>query len=374
MNNILSPQQDESQNAATNSRAKTKYAEIAPETPIKEALRLFKDDSNGIMFVLNDKRILLGILTDGDFRHAMACGLDIDAPCCEIMNKSPLTGKEGISLADAKELLKKNKSAILFYLPIINQDGVLVDVIARNDLTTQSDLPLKAVIMAGGLGSRLGELTRNVPKPLLKIGQDKPLLEHIVCQMKRHNIQDIVISTHHMGEQIHDYFEDGSQWNVNISYVNEDSPLGTAGALSLLEDKTKPLLVMNGDILTSINLDAMWQYHVEHKAALTVACRQYDMPIPYGVIDMNEEGYIEGVREKPSHSVRVNAGIYIVNPEIVEQIPVDKFKNMTDIIKECCDQDHTVSSFIIHEYWLDVGQPKDYKKAQEDYKNVFETK
>ncbi len=351
---------------------KANYVEILPDVSIKEALRLFREDGQGIIFVCERNRQLLGILTDGDFRKALARSLDIDAPCEKIMNRTPIVAQGNISVSEARKKMDGGRAGSIFYLPIVDSQNRIINVLSRESLISEDKLPIKAVIMAGGFGSRLGELTRYVPKPMLKIGQDKSLLEHIINQMVSYGINDIVISTHHLAEKIHDFFGDGKAFNANISYVHEESPLGTAGALSLLEDKSKPLLVMNGDILTTVNFEAMWRYHYESEASLTIACRQYDMPIPYGVVKTDENGDVIEIQEKPHHRFQINGGIYLVEPEIVQTIPKNTFKNMTDIITEYCENEQKVNSFIMHEYWLDVGVPKDYKQAQEDYKKVFE--
>lgn len=347
------------------------FIELTPSTPIKDALRLFQKDLKGILLVCEPIAKLRGVITDGDLRKAVARGLDIEATCETIMNKNPSTLSHDLSDQEIREVIHHEKYGSIFYFPVLDNNGLITRVIERENLKSSQNLPLRSVIMAGGFGSRLKELTKHVPKPMLKINDDKSLLEHIVEQMVQNGIQDIIISTHHLANQIYDYFGNGHKFGANISYVHEENPIGTAGALSLIEDTSTPFLVMNGDILTTLDFKMMWERHVASGSDLTVACRQYDMSIPYGVVETDDQDNIIALKEKPKHSFRVNAGIYIIQPEIVKSIPYNQYMNMTDVITQCYKNNLKVKSFVMHEYWLDVGVPKDFKKAQEDYEELF---
>jgi NDP-sugar pyrophosphorylase family protein len=220
--------------------------------------------------------------------------------------------------------------------------------------------------MAGGFGTRLRPLTEDVPKPMLPIG-NRPLMEVMINQLRKAGIHRINVTTHYMPEKIIEHFGDGSAFGVELNYVNEERPLGTAGGVSLIDAPSTPLLVMNGDLLTDINFQEMYAYHQEQSAALTVAVRKYEFTVPYGVVE-SEDGFVTRLVEKPSLGFFVNAGIYLLEPEAFARIPKQQHINMTEIIDLLVVEGKRVASFPIHEYWLDIGQHADYQKAQEDMK------
>ena len=240
-----------------------------------------------------------------------------------------------------------------------------MDLLLRRDLVGDKKLPLQAFIMAGGVGKRLKPLTDDIPKPMLKVG-NKPILEHIVGQLRDTGIENIRISTNYLREKISDYFGNGENFGVNIEYVNEDQPLGTAGSIGLVKAPTNPLLVINGDILTGVNFRAMFNFHVEHEADMTVGVRKYEFQVPYGVIEC--DGYkICGLQEKPLHQFFVNAGIYLIQPPMLAHIPSARRYDMTDLVNELLLREKNVVSFPIIEYWVDIGMPGDFKRANEKY-------
>jgi NDP-sugar pyrophosphorylase family protein len=228
-------------------------------------------------------------------------------------------------------------------------------------------LPLQAVIMAGGYGMRMRPLTEELPKTMLPVG-DRPLMELIISQLRRTGIRRVNIATHYLSDKIKDHFGDGQDFGIELSYVTEDRPLGTAGALGLLEPTENPLLIINGDILTRVNFKAMLDFHRENKAALTVAVRKYDMNVPYGVIE-SEGALVRALVEKPLLNFLVNAGIYLLEPAVHRYIPNNRHLNMTDLIQRLIDDGQAVASFPIMEYWLDIGNDVDYAQAQKDMKN-----
>jgi NDP-sugar pyrophosphorylase family protein len=221
--------------------------------------------------------------------------------------------------------------------------------------------------MAGGFGKRLLPLTQNTPKPMLPIGE-QPLMERMIGQLRDAGIHRVNVTTHFEPEKIRDYFGDGERFGVNLNYVSEERPLGTAGALRLIETKKEPLLIINGDILTRVDFRAMLDFHREHQADLTVGVREYDFQVPYGVIE-TEGARVTGVNEKPVYKFFVNAGIYLLQPALDEFIPKDERFDMTDLIEKLIAAGRTVASFPIMEYWLDIGRLADYERAQEDVKN-----
>jgi NDP-sugar pyrophosphorylase family protein len=276
----------------------------------------------------------------------------------------PITARIGTETA---ELLRLMRKFVIQQLPILDQANRVVDLVTMGDLLPEDVLPVRAVIMAGGFGTRLSPLTDEVPKPMLPVG-DRPLMAYTVEQLRKAGIHNLNITTHYLTEKISNYFKDGQDFGVDINYLEEETPLGTAGALGLMEVSDEPLLVINGDILTRVDFRVMLDFHRKHKAELTVGVRQYEMEVPYGVVDCDGPDVV-GLSEKPRHRFLVNAGVYLLEPSAQQLIPNQKFFNMTDLIDKLLEVGHKVVSFPILEYWLDIGQPVDYRKAQEDAEN-----
>jgi len=253
------------------------------------------------------------------------------------------------------------------HVPLLDGEDRVVDVACMSELLEQRKLPLSAVVMAGGHGIRLRPLTEDVPKPMLQVG-DRPLLERIIEQLSHAGIRRINIAVRYQSEQISNHFGDGQDFGVELNYINEDRPLGTAGALGLMKSPQEPILVINGDILTQMDFRAMLVYHQECEADLTVAVRKYDLKVPYGVIE-SDGAFVQDLVEKPSLSFFVNAGIYLLEPSAYDYVPDGQRFDMTDLIQRLLEGQRPVASFPIVEYWLDIGQPADYAQAQEDVEN-----
>jgi len=343
---------------------------ITPTHSIREAMQCIDREACGIALVVTPDRKLIGTVTDGDMRRAVLALADLDRPVAELLASKikteypkPITAPEGSS---------KDKQISLFHqyglrqIPIVDNDGRVVDLVMLDDLIPNQDLPLQAVIMAGGLGTRLRPLTDDLPKPMLPV-DGKPLMELLIEQLRQLGIRRVNVTTHYKPEKILDHFGDGSAFGVEISYVNEDKPLGTVGGLGLINAPIEPLLVINGDILTKVDFRAMLAYHREHQASMTVAVKQYDIKVPYGVIEC-KGSRVCALKEKPQMHFLVNAGVYLLEPKVYEFIPNGQRFNMTDLIQCLLDSDHIVASFPIIEYWLDIGHITDYERAQDDMK------
>jgi dTDP-glucose pyrophosphorylase/CBS domain-containing protein len=343
---------------------------ISPEHSIREAMWCVDRCGHGIALVVDSDRKLIGTVTDGDMRRAVLASIDLDMPVSVLLvNKigteypKPVTALVGSRIDELILLLHKH---MLRQIPIVDNDDKVVDIVMLDDLIPIQDLPLQAVIMAGGFGTRLQPLTENMPKPMLPVG-GKPLMELVIEKLRQVGIRRVNITTHYKSEKITDHFGDGSAFGVELNYVNEDKPLGTGGALGLIKTPTEPLLVINGDILTQVDFRAMLAYHQEHHADLTVAVRRYDLRVPYGVIECNGSR-VCALKEKPQMHFLVNAGVYLLEPSVYEFIPNGKHFNMTDLIQWLIDSDRIVTSFPIIEYWLDIGQLADYEQANKDAK------
>ena len=339
---------------------------VGRDASIREAVERINLGRAGIALVVGPKRELLGTLTDGDIRRAVLAGMQLAEPVSKILeakgSQNPVTANRGASLVD---LMQTMRDKGVLQLPIVDEHGVVVDLALMKDFLQVETLPLQAVVMAGGFGKRLMPLTESTPKPMLPVG-DKPLLEHIVSQLQASGIHRVKLTTHFNPETIKAHFGNGEEFGLDIGYVNEDEPLGTAGALGLLEGGLEePILLMNGDILTQVDFRAMLAFHREHKAELTVAVRQYDFKVPYGVLQCDGERVL-GVQEKPRFHFLVNAGIYLVEPTARRLIEPRRRFDMTELIEVVAARGGRVVAFPIVEYWLDIGQPADYQKAQED--------
>jgi NDP-sugar pyrophosphorylase family protein len=279
----------------------------------------------------------------------------------------PVIAEMGCAPADALRLMDHSRDFILNHLPLVDSSGRVVDLLLRSDLVSEERLGLSAVIMAGGLGTRLLPLTEYVPKPMLPLG-DRPLMELTIERLRDAGIRTVNVTTHHLSEKISDHFGDGKAFGVEINYVEEDQPLGTAGGLRLVNGHGNPFLVINGDILTSVNFRSLVDYHRELGADATVGVRKYDLQIPYGVVD-SEGPRVLGIREKPHMSFLANAGIYLLEPSVYHHIPDGKRFDMTDLVQRLIEKGRHVVTFPITEYWLDIGQHLDYAKAQEDLRD-----
>jgi len=254
-------------------------------------------------------------------------------------------------------------------VPLLDDEQRVVGLSTLRELLKSDSLPLQAVVMAGGYGSRLRPLTEDVPKTMLRVG-DRPLLESIVEQLRESGIKRLHLATHYKGDVIARHFGDGRDFGVEIQYVEEDKPLGTAGALCLLGSTEDPVLVVNGDILTRVDFRAMLEFHTDHGADMTVAVRSYESQIPYGVIDSDGVNVVR-VAEKPYVRHFINAGIYLLDPKVCQCIPNGQSYDMTELINNLVADGRRVISFPVHEYWLDIGRIEEYQKAQQEYHQVF---
>ena len=344
---------------------------ISPNSKILDVITTINKNSLGIVLVTDNQMHLRATITDGDIRRAMLDGVSLDASINELLERKtdklyskPITAKKGDSYEKILQLMDKY---VIRQIPLLDDQDVVVDLVTIEDLLPKESLPLHAVVMAGGYGTRLLPLTEELPKPMLPVG-NRPLMEHIIEQLQQTGIQRVNITTHYLGDKIKNHFGDGKDFGVDIEYVNENKPLGTAGALGLMEEPEKPLLVINGDILTRVDYRAMLSYHRKHDSDLTVGVRQFAFDVPYGVIECDGP-FVKQLKEKPKYNFLVNAGIYLLEPAIHRYIPNEQRFDMTDLIESLLADKRTVVSFPIVEYWMDVGQPLDYQKAQEDIEN-----
>jgi dTDP-glucose pyrophosphorylase/CBS domain-containing protein len=340
-------------------------AMVSPGMSISAGVKLLDQSGHGVLLVCGAEDRLIGVVTDGDIRRALLQGVPFDREIASICNRTPLVARKGVTRSEALHLIDTGRGFIVNQLPVVDHAGKLAGLILRSDLTGEETLPLSAVIMAGGGGTRLRPLTENVPKPMLTVG-GKPILEHIIGQLRGAGIRSITIATHYLGEQISGYFGDGRKFGVRIDYLAEEKPMGTGGALGLVNFTGETLLVMNGDILTQVNFRAMLDFHREHGADLTMGTRLYEFQVPFGVVECDDVA-IRSLVEKPVQAFFVNAGIYFVQKPVLSRIPKEISYNMTDLIQRLLAEGSKVVSFPIREYWLDIGRMSDYSSVAMEY-------
>jgi dTDP-glucose pyrophosphorylase/CBS domain-containing protein len=344
-----------------------KDAVVAPGTPLTEALKRLDANGMGVLLLANADRRLIGVITDGDVRRHILAGGSLAVSCESIASRHPRVANRGMTTSELLDLMGGSRDDTVDHLPVLTDDGIVVGLVLRRDLVAADDT-FTAVIMAGGYGKRLMPLTTDIPKPLLPVG-DRPLMERTIERLRRAGIRRVNVATHYLSDKITDHFGDGREFGVEMRYVTEDRPLGTAGALRLMEAPTGPFLVVNGDILTGVNYQDMLAYHRENGAIATVGVRKYDVEVPYGVIDCSGVA-VSALREKPVQQFLVNAGMYLLDPAAVAYIPVDERFDMTDLIQRLLAEGRKVVAFPVVEYWLDIGKPADYERAQQDVLQV----
>lgn len=334
---------------------------------IRDALLAINSDP-GIRtaLVIESGGNLKGVITDGDVRRALLSNYTLDHPLLDIMNSSPISASPETSKKALKRIMNEKGIGAI---PIISE-GVLIGVETLHDLGTLNTYDNPVFIMAGGFGTRLRPLTDNCPKPLLEVG-GRPLLETLLLNFKNAGFNNFYISTHYLPEMIHDHFGDGSKYDVKITYVHEEQPLGTGGALGLLPSSINdlPILMINGDVLTAVDFQKLLEFHNQHKAIATMCVKEYEYQVPYGVIK-GDGTKVVSMEEKPLNSVFVNAGIYVVDSKILSSITKNKPIDMPTLLEQHIFNDEDVLMFPIHEYWLDIGRMEDFNKAQKDFSSL----
>ncbi len=341
---------------------------ITLSTSLKKTIFVIQEGGVGIALIVDRQKKLLGTITDGDIRRSILNRIPLNAKIAKVLKNKrlhhplPTCARVG---TPHEELLAIMKEKVLRQIPLLDEGGRVVELALLSEIIEEEFfLPLTAVVMAGGKGRRLLPLTEDVPKPMLLL-QDRPLMEHTIEHLKNAGIRKVNISTHYKSEMIVNHFGNGDRFGVDIEYINEKEPLGTAGALSLMTKPDKPVLIINGDILTRLDFRAMFDFHKNHEAVMTVGVRKYDLEIPFGVVE-TDDILIKALVEKPQQAFIVNAGIYLLEPEAYDYIPKRQRFDMPELVRCLINAAQRVICFPIQEYWLDVGQSRDYRKAKRD--------
>lgn len=340
---------------------------VAPDTTLREALSRIDRASSQIALVVDEQRRLLGTLSDGDARRALLGGVALTDPVAAAMFERPTRARAGES---ADSILALMRRLGLHQMPIVDADGVVVGLAVIDDYLATPTRDNWVVIMAGGLGSRLDELTRETPKPMLKVGT-RPLLETIVRSYAEQGFRRFYLAVNYKAEQIEAHFGDGSDFGVEVRYLRERQRMGTAGALSLLPERpTASFVVTNADLLTKEDFGSMVERHQTSGAIATMAVRDYEIQVPFGVV-REHEGCITGIEEKPIQRFVVSAGMYVLAPAALDFVPEDRFFDMPSLFETMISQGLPTRCHPIDGYWLDIGRMQDYERANHDFAEVF---
>jgi len=341
---------------------------VAEGTSLRKALAVIDASGYQIGLVTDDKGRLVGTVTDGDIRRGLLRGIDLDGAVEAVINRRPVVAPLGLG---QKSLASLMRGRGIRQLPVVDEDGRVVGLELLRELDDTHCYDNTVVIMAGGLGERLRPLTETCPKPMLRVG-GRPLLEIIIKRLAAQGLRNIILSVNYMAHVIEDYFGDGAAFGVNISYLREKERLGTAGALSLLQQEQEfPFLVMNGDILTTIDFRRLLEFHIEQGHVATVCARSYEIQIPYGVIQA-ENNVLVDMMEKPKHSYLVNAGIYVFNPVALNFVDKCEYCDMPSLLIKFKTAGHEISVYPLREYWLDIGRLGDLERANGEVHELFD--
>lgn len=341
---------------------------IRPEATLRATMEVIDRGVLQIALVVDDDGRLVGVVTDGDIRRALIRGLSLEHAVTDVMNKRPKVA----SPRDSKtQLITVMEGHHLYQLPVVDAEGRVVGLESLKALYKQPSFPNPVFLMAGGFGKRLRPYTDDCPKPLLEIG-GKPILETIVENFVKSGFKRFFLAVHYKAQLIKDYFGDGGRWGVTIEYIDEDEPMGTAGAIGLLPRDLPdvPLIVMNGDILTQIDFSRLLAYHNEQQAIATMCVREYEYQIPYGVVALEQQRVV-GIEEKPLQNCMVNAGIYVLDHSLIETVAGQKSLDMPTLLNREVARGEVVSMFPVHDYWLDIGREADFLRAQGEYAKFF---
>lgn len=340
---------------------------ITLDMPIIRAVETIEAGARQIALVVDGDRRLLGTVTDGDIRRGILRGIGLDQPASRVMNVQPLTARPEQGRDAVLRLMRDRE---IHQIPVVDAVGRVVGLETLDDLIHQDALDIWVVLMAGGLGTRLRPLTDSIPKPLLPVG-GRPLLETIIENFAMQGFRRIFLSVNYKAEMFENHFGDGSSLGVQIEYVHEQDRMGTAGALALLPERPEnPLIVMNGDLLTTVNFRQFLGFHREHRARATMGVREYSFQVPYGVVETDHQRLV-AISEKPVHHFFVSAGMYVLEPDVLDLIPHGEPYDMPKLFESIISQGGEASVFPVREYWLDIGRLDDLERAQNEFGKLF---
>lgn len=339
---------------------------ISTDYSIRQALSVLNDIgiASNVLFVTDAQGKLLGSITDGDIRRNLLKEVSIQDNATSVMNRNC---RRLMINEIQNKVLNELRVLDIKYVPVTDGQGVIVNVLNLDEY--KEIIPVDAVIMAGGRGERLLPLTKELPKPLLKVGE-KPIIEHNIDRLAQYGVKNIHISINYLGHKIVDYFGNGDNKGVNIQYIREDQPLGTIGAIGLVDGfKEDVVLLMNSDLLTNIDYGDFYNDFIRSGSDMAVATVPHHVDLPYAILELDEERVIS-LQEKPRYTYFANAGIYLIKTAMLEYIPKGGFYNATDLMEKVLAEKKKLINYPILKYWLDIGRMNDYQKAQEDIRHI----
>jgi dTDP-glucose pyrophosphorylase len=332
------------------------------DSSLRQAIRSLDESGLQIILAVAADDVFAGTITDGDIRRGLLRGLDMDSPIDSVIRREAMVAPPDMGRDVVLHLMQAN---VINALPVVDGSRHVVGLHLLNELLAPVARPNAMVIMAGGQGTRLRPHTEHCPKPMLPVG-GKPMLEHIIERAKAEGFKHFILAVHYLGHMIEDYFGDGGRWQVQIEYLREQSPLGTAGAIGLLSPRpTLPFLVSNGDVLTDIRYGELLDFHCRHGAAATMAVRLYEWQHPFGVVRTKGVDIV-GFEEKPIARSHINAGIYVLEPDAMDVLKAGEHCDMPTLFGRLQERGARTIVYPMHEPWLDVGRADDLKRAQEN--------
>lgn len=340
---------------------------ISKDARVVEAIKVIDSSNARVALVASDEGKLIGTITDGDVRRGILKGVNLESGVACVLKRDPVVGRIDQSEEEYKKILDNHH---ILQLPLVDDENFIRGFFLHGDYHSEGrESPV--VLMVGGLGTRLGDLTTDCPKPMLRVG-GKPILETIINNFKAAGFKNFYLSVNFKSEIIENYFGNGKKFGVSIEYLRERKRLGTAGSLSLIEkEPSEPIVVMNGDLLTSINIVEMLNFHRDNASVATMCVRNFSFQLPYGVVEADGTRMMS-IKEKPTETRFINAGIYVIEPKVLSIIPKEDYYDMPSLFRKLIDNNERVSVFPIREYWLDIGRREDFDRAHLEYGEVFE--
>ena len=336
---------------------------IEEDTNLIDVLKIIDKSQTKIALVTDKNYRLLGTITDGDIRRGLLQGNSLETKAKNVMNKNYRYIRHYEEERKARSLMRKE---MLKVLPVLNDDNKISRLLVSDNLIPEKYLENTVFILAGGKGTRLLPHTKNCPKPMLQIS-GKPILEIILNQCVEYGFRNFIFSVNYLKDQIIEYFGNGENFNANIQYITEDQPLGTAGSLSLIKAKLKhPIIIINGDVLTQLNLSNLLNYHQEKNATATICVREHISKNPYGVVKLKNDK-LESFEEKPIIKSLINAGVYVINPELITLVNKKEFLDMPDLLIKSKNNGGNIFAYPIHEYWIDIGRYETFEIAEKEW-------
>lgn len=329
------------------------------ESTVLDAIRILDEAATGLVLVVDRNDRLIGVVSDGDIRRGFLKGLKLDSSVGKVLVRTPYCVSQGTSRAQVLDIMKARRFS---QVPIVDDTGKVVGLHLLNELILGVKRPNVAVVMAGGKGERLGALTKDTPKPMLPVA-GRPILERIVLHLISHGITEIFLAVNYLKDVIKEHFDDGSRFGCHIHYLEESIPLGSGGPLSLLPPQQHSVVVMNGDLVTDVNISRLLDYHEQNHFYATMGYTAYKQTIPFGCLEV-EDGKMTGLLEKPTIFRNVNAGIYALSPEAVRSVPANQYYMITNIFGKALEEKRPCGAYPVGSDWIDVGVPKDLARAK----------